>query len=381
MADLTSGGERIAVVGVGTTNRYGRYPEMDAYGMAQEAFRNALDDCGMTQDEIDGVIVGMGTGQPTGYDEMVRILGIQPKVAYPYSNGGRLFGPSIAQMAALVQSGQCENIAFIYTNNARTAGVRFGGQDEGASAIHPVYGFTSPGANAALEFNRYVHHYGQDREKLGAIPIAQRKHAALNPMSIMGDRPLTWDDYAGARYIAEPLRLFDYCIINDGAVAFIMTKADRARDLRKPPVYLASASQQAGWNMYHFEDGFEYEPYQRVAERVYGEAGVGPGDIDALMWYDAFAPFLLYYLEGFGFCGRGEALDFVQDGRIELGGELPINTSGGHLSETYLQGRAIFVEAVRQIRGECGERQVEDAEVVQFIGTAPNASSFILTKE
>ena len=372
---------QVAIVGVGTTNHYGQYPEMGAFGMAQEAFRNALNDCGLTQQDIDGVVVGSGTGESTSYDEMVRVLGIQPRVAYPYSNGGRLFGPSVPLLASLIVSGQCDNVAFVYTNNARTANVRFGGQDAGGSSIHPAYGFTSPGANAAMEFNRYLHVYGQDREKLAAVSLAQRRHASLNPMAIFKDRPLTLDEYTNGRYIAYPLRLFDYCIINDGAVVFIMSRSDRARDLAKPPVYLTAASQQAGWNIYHHEDGSQFEAYQRVAQRVYGAAGLGPTDMDALMWYDAFAPFLLYYLEGFGFCGRGEALDFIQDGRIELGGELPVNTSGGHLSETYLQGRAIMVEAVRQLRGECGDRQVPDASVIQFTGTSPNASSFILTKE
>ncbi len=374
-------GNRVAIVGVGTTQRYGYYPEMSAFGMAQEAFRSALADCGLTQGDIDGVVVGSGTGEPTPYDEMVRVLGIRPRVAYPYSNGGRLFGPSVALMASLVDSGQCDNVAFVYTNNARTARVRFGGQDEGGGSIHPAYGFTSPGANAAMEFNRYLHVFGQDREKLAAIPLTQRRHASLNPMAIFKDRPLTPEQYIDGRYIAYPLRLYDYCIINDGAVVFIMSRADQARDLRQPPVFVTAASQQAGWNIYHFQDDFEQEAYERVAQRVYGAAQVGPSDIDILMWYDAFAPFLLYYLEGFGFCGRGEALDFIQSGRIELGGELPVNTSGGHLSETYLQGRAILVEAVRQLRGECGARQVPDAEVLQFIGTAPNASSFILTRE
>ncbi|MEI7924868.1 MAG: thiolase family protein [Chloroflexota bacterium] len=372
---------QVAVVGIGTTNHYGTYANMGAYGMAQEAFKNALDDCGLTQDDIDGLIVGSGTGEPTAYDDMARYLGVHPRVAYPYSNGGRLFGPSVMLMASLVASGQCDNVAFVYTNNARTARVKFGGQDEGASAIHPAYGFTSPGANAAIEFRRYLHEFNQDREKLAAVAIGQRKSAALNPMAIFKDRPLTFDDYVEARYIAEPLRLNDYCIINDGAIVFILSRSDRAKDLKKPPVYIRAASQQGGWSIYHWQDGFEYEPYSRVASRVYGAAGITPKDVDALFWYDAFAPFLLYYLEGFGFCGKGEALDFIQGGRIELGGELPVNTSGGHLSETYLQGRAIMVEAVRQIRGECGPRQVPNAEIVQFIGTAPNASSFILSKE
>lgn len=373
--------DEVAIAGVGTTDRFGTYSEMGAYGMAQEAFRNALEDCGLTQQDIDGLIVGSGTGEATSYEEMVRVLGVQPRVAYPYSNGGRLFGPSVPLMASLIVSGQCDNVAFVYTNNARSAQVRFGGQDEGASAIHPAYGFTSPGANAALEFNRYLHEFSQDREKLAAVPMAERKHASLNPVAIFKDRPLTLEDYRDSRYIAYPLRINDYCIINDGAVVFIMTRADRARSLKQPPVYLEAASQQAGWSIYHWQDDFEFEAYRRVAERVYGAAGVGTGGVDALYWYDAFSPFLLYYLEGFGFCGRGEALDFVQDGRIELGGQLPVNTSGGHLSETYLQGRAILVEMVRQLRGVCGERQVPDARVLQFIGTAPNASSFILTRD
>ena len=183
-----------------------------------------------------------------------------------------------------------------------------------------------------------------------------------------------------ARYIVEPLRLPDYCMINDGAVVFIITTAERARGLKKPPVYVMGTGQKAGISQYRHDEDFHYGAYKAVADQVYKMAGVGPKDIDILMYYDAFTPFLIFMLEGFGFCKRGEAGEFIQGGRIEIGSELPVNTSGGHLSEVYLQGRAILVESVRQLRGECGQRQVKGAEILQYIGSTPNASSFILRR-
>jgi acetyl-CoA acetyltransferase len=374
--------DKVALVGAGTTNKWGPTPDLDVWAMAAQALGNCLQDCGLKKEDIDGVVVGQGTGQPIGYDAMVEHLGLSPRFACEYRPGGRLFGPSIDLMSALVYSGVCAYCAFIYTNNARSWGRRFGGagDEAGTSQMACAYGMTSPGAYLAMEFNRYMHRFGMTQKELGAIAVAQRKHAQLNPMALMKDRPLTIDDYMQGRYIVYPLRIYDYCMINDGAVVFVMAASERARDLRKAPVYVMGTGERAGYSHYNFDTDFGYPAYREAAEQVYEMAGIGPEDIDILYYYDAFSPFLLFMLEGFGFCNVGEAGGFVQGGRIEIGGQLPVNTSGGHLSEVYLQGRATLVEAVRQLRGECGRRQVKDAEIVQYIGSTPNASSFILRR-
>ena len=381
LVDTANYSNKVAFVGVGTTDRYGTIPELDAFGMAAQAFRNALDDAGLKKEDIDGLVVGTGTGQPTPYDQMTNMLGLRPRVALPYTNSGRLSGPSVTLMASLVASGACNTLAFIYTNNARTARVRFGGGDEQTSAINAAYGYTSPGAAAAMHIQRYMHHFGGTQEQLGAIAVAERKHAQMNPMAVMRNRPLTIEDYLNGRYIAEPLRIFDYCIINDAAIVLIMTTAARAKDLKKPPVYLAGTGLRSGYSHYRFDDEWLYPAYSDVAKQVFGMSGLTNADVDVLSYYDAFSAFLPFMLEGFGFCGQGEALDFIQGGRIEVGGELPVNTSGGHLSETYVQGRGILAENIRQLRGECGQRQVQGAEVAMFMGTTPDASAYILRRD
>jgi len=378
--DVAAYKDKVAFVGVGTTNRYGTIPEMDAFGMAAEAFRNALNDCGLKKEDIDGVVVGSGTGQPTPYDQMCHVLGLYPRVMLPYSNGGRLSGPSVVLMASLVHSGACNNVAFIYTNNARTARVRFGGEDEGASPINPAYGYTSPGAAAAMHLRRYMAYFGGTEQELGAIAVAERKHARMNPMAVMKDRPMTIDDYMAARYIAAPMRLYDYCIINDAAIVIIMTTTERARALKQRPIYLVGTGQRSGYSHYRFDDEWTYPAYRNVADQAFKMAGITNKDVDVLSYYDAFAGFLPFMLEGFGFCKQGEALKWIQGGRIEVGGEMPVNTSGGHLSETYVQGRGILVENIRQLRGECGQRQVKDAAFAMFMGVTPNASSYILRR-
>jgi acetyl-CoA acetyltransferase len=190
--------------------------------------------------------------------------------------------------------------------------------------------------------------------------------------------PFTLEEYRAARYICEPLRLLDYCLINDGGVAMILTSADRARDLKKRPVLIrgfGQASALAG-STFPPEDYWR-APMQQVAEDVYGMAGAAPEEMDALMIYDNFTPTVLFSLEGFGFCGKGESGPWVSDGRLGLGQAFPTNTSGGHLSESYMQGWALNVEAVRQVRGECGARQVKGAELVQYMTAAPVITSII----
>jgi acetyl-CoA acetyltransferase len=240
---------------------------------------------------------------------------------------------------------------------------------------------TSPGAFHALMMRRHMEQYGTEPEQLGAIAMAFRRHASLNPDAVMRT-PFTIEEYLAARFICEPLRLLDYCLINDGGVAMILTTAERARDLPKPPVYIrgfAQASEFAGSTFP--PDDFWRRPIQSVAADVYAMAGVGPADMDALMIYDNFTPTVLFSLEGFGFCPVGESGPWVADGKLQLGGALPTNTSGGHLSESYMQGWALNVEAVRQLRGECGARQVAGAELIQYMTAAPVITSMIYGRD
>jgi acetyl-CoA acetyltransferase len=242
----------------------------------------------------------------------------------------------------------------------------------GGHGEDPVYGMTSPGSGAALVARRYFERYGTDSRALAAVPVAFRKHAAMNPAAIMRE-PYTIDDHQQSRYVCEPLHLLDYCLINDGAACVIVTTSERARDLRKSPVYISGMQALPGgpeefiWAYPGLgvvqQSVFDYEA---GVQPVYQMAGIAPKDIDALFTYDAFSILPWIALERFGFCKPGEAPAFTQSGRIEVGGALPINTNGGLLSEAHIMGWNHQVEIVRQLRGECGPRQVKDAEIIQW---------------
>jgi acetyl-CoA acetyltransferase len=240
---------------------------------------------------------------------------------------------------------------------------------------------TSPGAVHAMMFARHQHLYGTTSDQLAQVALSFRDHAALNPDAVMRDR-ITLADYHASRHICEPLHLFDYCLINDGGVALILTSADRAKDLRKPPVYVrgfGQASRLPGSDMP--PDDFWREPMQAVARDVYAMAGISRDDLSALMIYDNFSPTVLFSLEGFGFCPAGESGPYVAEGRLRHGGPRPANTNGGHLSDSYMQGWSLNVEAVRQLRGECGERQVEGASSIQYMCASPVVTSIIYGTE
>jgi acetyl-CoA acetyltransferase len=248
-----------------------------------------------------------------------------------------------------------------------------GGREAGGGhGEDPVYGMTSPGAGAALVARRYFERYHASSRDLAAIPVAFRKHASMNPIAIMRE-PYDIEDHQQSRFVCEPLHLLDYCLINDGAACVIVTTAERARDLRKPPVYISGMQGLPGGNEEFIwaypglgvtqQSVFEYEA---GLQPVYQMADVKPQDIDALFSYDAFSILPWIALERFGFCKPGEAPAFTRDGRIEIGGALPMNTNGGLLSEAHIMGWNHQVEIVRQLRGECGARQVKDAKLIQW---------------
>jgi acetyl-CoA acetyltransferase len=195
--------------------------------------------------------------------------------------------------------------------------------------------------------------------------------------------PITIDDHENARFIVEPLRLLDYWLTNDGAVRMIITTPDRARDFKKPPVFISGVGGQESYDnasISNFDIDFWYEPTRQAGAEAYAMAGISRADVDALMCYDNFSPTVLLALEGLGFCPRGESGRFVEGGALKVGGSMPMNTDGGHLSNSYMQGWALNVEAVRQVRGECGPRQVENAEVVQFVEATPCCRSIVYTR-
>ena len=367
---------KVAVAGVGTT-RYGKLPQYDAFDLGVWALKAALEDCGLGFDDIDGLIVN----RIPDYQRLGEITGINPRYVTITPGQGRFSGICIQTAAAVIDAGLASVVALVYGNNGRSAGDAYGGASDaygsGGAGLWFPYGMTSPGAFHALMMRRHMEQYGTTTDQLGAVAAAFRRHASLNPDAVMRT-PFTLQEYRAARYICEPLRLLDYCLINDGGVAMILTSTERARDLKKPPVTLrgfAQASALAG-STFPPEDYWR-APMRRVAEDVYAMAGVGAQDMDALMIYDNFTPTVLFSLEGFGFCAPGESGSWVAEGRLGLGNEFPTNTSGGHLSESYMQGWALNVEAVRQVRGECGARQVPGAELVQYMTAAPVITSII----
>jgi 17-hydroxy-3-oxo-4-pregnene-20-carboxyl-CoA lyase len=245
-------------------------------------------------------------------------------------------------------------------------------------------GLLTPASWVALCAQRYLHEYGATSEDFGRVSVADRKHAATNPAAWFYGKPISLEQHQASRWIVEPLRLLDCCQESDGAVALVVTRRDRARDLRQPPVVIEAAAQGAGYEQqmmtsFYREDVTRLPEMGLVARQLYASAGLGPDDIRTAVIYDHFTPFVLTQLEEFGFCGRGEAKDFVKDGRIELGGSLPINPHGGQLGEAYIHGMNGIAEAVRQVRGSA-VNQVPDVEnVVVTAGTGVPTSGLILS--
>ncbi|MFN0090228.1 MAG: thiolase C-terminal domain-containing protein [Acidimicrobiales bacterium] len=373
--------DRTAICGVGESD-YGRKLGRSAIDLAADAVRNALDDAGLAKTQLDGMVVSFGTPWGADADTLANALGLDLRFYNQTWAHGRFTGTCIQQAAMAVACGLADVVACLASvsfTGVRRPKVGGGGDKEGGRegggghGEDPVFGMTSPGAGAALVAQKYFARYGATSEQLAAVPVAFRRHAGLNPRSIMS-KPLTVEDHQNARYVCEPLRLFDYCLINDGAACVLVTSAEQARDCAKAPVYLAgmqglpAGRDEFIWSYPGFGIAQQREaPYHEGGRQpVFSMAGVTPADVDALFTYDAFSVLAWIALERWGFCGPGEAAEFTQGGEIELGGRLPMNTNGGLLSEAHVMAWNHQCEIVRQLRGECGERQVPGAEVIQW---------------
>jgi acetyl-CoA acetyltransferase len=376
----------VAVVGIGTVG-FGNMAEESVASMADSAVQAALEDSGLDRREVDGLLVHIGSPRGLDYDEMATLLGLEVAFATQTWSHGR-FGATVIATAAMALEAGLADVALCVAAFKNSLWTRVGstghnaffeGMREGAGphAETPWVGLAAPVAGAAMATRRYLHRYGVDREKLAAVALAQRAAAQRNELAVMR-KPLSAQEYAASRPIVEPLRLHDCSVPVDTAVAVILTRADRAAHLRAPAVHIRGyQGLHAGPNEFIFgqpglgtnqAEVFDYKPLG-AREPVFLRAGVTPAEIQTLHCYDGFSPQILWTLERFGFCAPGEAADFIAGGRIELDGQLPVNTSGGHLSEGHSNGWGQTLEIVRQLRGGAGERQIADVALAQWATT------------
>ena len=373
----------VAIVGVGATKQ-GKLPGSTAHGLAIEAFKLALDDSGLQKSDIDGLLTFPGTTSPERDLNYLRIgeaLGLNPRYTGSMSLGGATAGVLVQQAAAAIEAGLATTVACVFGDAARTGGSKFS-RASGWSDSWGIWGYFAAAANSAMTTSRHMALYGTTSEQLAEVAVTCRYHASLNPNAVMRD-PITIADHQNSRFIVEPLHLLDCCLISDGGVCIIVTARDRAKDTKHPVVSIAGMGQAHSAQTLEKKDWW-YVSHQKTAVwEAYRTAGVGPKDIDVAQLYDNFTMSVLLWLEHGGFCEPGESGPFVEGGRIRLGGELPVNTAGGNLSESYMEGWLHVVEGVRQIRGEAGPRQVEGAEVCLVTGRGMSlncSNAMILTK-
>jgi acetyl-CoA acetyltransferase len=382
--------DQAAIAGIGATE-FSKDSGRSEVRLAVEAVKAALDEAGLEPADIDGMCTYTMDNNPE--IEVHRNLGGRELTFYSRTHygGGAACAP-ILHAAMAVATGVANVVVCYRAMNERSA-YRFGAgiQDREpmptAESAHlgwyAPFGLLTPASWVAMFAQRYLHEYNASTEDFGRVSVADRKHAANNPKAWFYQRPITLEDHQNSAWIYEPVRKLDCCQESDGAVAVIVTSLERARDLRQTPAVIRAAAQgssegQHSMTSYYREDIAGLPEMGLVARQLYETAGVGPDDIQVGIIYDHFTPFVLTQLEEFGFCGRGEAKDFIRDGNIEIGGRLPINTNGGQLGEAYIHGMNGISEAVRQIRGS-SVNQVDDVEhVLVTAGTGVPTSGLIL---
>lgn len=383
-----------AVVGIGTTD-FSKNSGRSPLTLAAQAAHAALADAGLTAADVDGIVrCDMDTIYPAA---LADALGV-PSLGYWGDAGPGGSGPAamVGQAVAAIEAGLASTVVVFRSLNGRS-GLRYGkGAADGARAggeasyedLYLPYGMQTPGQFFALLTQDHMNKYGKTQEGLAEIALGCREHANANPAAQFHDRPMTQEAYYASRMLSTPLRLFDYCLETDGACAVVVTSAARAKDLRHKPAYVASVAQAAGPEP---QPGLMFPMLTRAdmlatpavdcARRLYDRAGLRPGDVDVAQIYDCFTITVLLQLEDYGFCGRGEGGEYAASGNLRLTGELPMNTSGGHLSEGYLHGMNHVAEGVRQIRGT-STAQVAGAEVALVTSAPPpGASALLLTSE
>ncbi len=384
---------KAAIVGIGATD-FSKNSGRSELRLAAEAVLDALDDAGLSPADVDGLTTftmdsntEVAVARATGMGD----LKFFSKIHY----GGGAACATVQQAAIAVATGVADVVVAYRAFNERS-GMRFGQVqtrlvgDGGAQADSTTadnafsypHGLSTPAAQVAMIAQRYIHQSGATSRDFGVISVADRKHAAKNPKAYFYEKPITIEDHQNSRWIAEPLRLLDCCQETDGAVAIVVTSVERARDLKQRPAVIEAASQGSSPDQYTMVSYYRPElglPEMGVVGRqLWEQSGLKPTDIQTAILYDHFTPFTLIQLEELGFCGKGEAKDFIADGAIEVGGRLPINTHGGQLGEAYIHGMNGIAEGVRQLRGTSVNPVPNVEHVLVTAGTGVPTSGLIL---
>ena len=356
------------------THGLGLAPGFSALDLAAGASLKALSSAGLTPRDVDALFVAL-PDEPLSGLALAEYLGLQTRIIDNSRLGGSSFLAHAHGAALALAAGECDVALIAYGSNQRSAAGKL------ISSLRPSpldapYRVPRPIAAYALAAARYMHQYGLRREQLGEVAIAARAWAQLNPEAFMRE-PLTMDGYLGARMVADPFSVRDCCLVTDGAAAIVMVRADRAPDLAPEPAYLLGVAAASTHKDIAQMPDLTVTAAAQSGPRAFAQAGVRPQDIDVLELYDAFTINTLLFLEDLGFCGRGEAGAFISGGRIAPGGTLPVNTNGGGLSCTHpgMYGLFTVVEAVRQLAGQAGDRQVANAELALAHGNGGELSS------
>ncbi len=375
--------DKAAIVGIGETE-YSKNSGMSHLALLLQAATRAIEDAGLRPRDIDGVIPAMGV---IPFEDIAVNLGTEDlRYTVSIHMGGASAVATLQSAAMAVASGIATNVLCLTGWNGYS-GFRASTVGEAADVsalpmtamaspmtklrdFEVPYGILVPAHWYAQLAMRHMHEFGTTSRQLGAVAVACRKHAQLNERAIMRGRPMTIEDHQSSRMIVTPFRLFDCCLENDGAAAVVVTSAERAKGMKHRPVYIMGIAEGHPVPVDHiasrldmFQVGLSY-----AAPRAFAMAGVAPRDIAVAEIYDCFTWTVICQLEALGFCKRGEGGPFVEGGRIELGGELPVNTHGGLLSQAHVLGMNHVVEAVRQVRGDAGDAQVRDAEIALVTG-------------
>ncbi len=390
MSRLDATVDKAAVAGIGATE-FSKDSGRSEMRLACEAVAAAIEDAGLQPSDVDGMVTYTADTNPE--IEIARSIGIGELTFFSriHHGGGAACG-TVQQAVLAVATGVADVVVCYRAFNERS-GNRFGAGVQGRAPIanaemahfswYAPFGLLTPAQWVAMFGQRYLHEYGATSEDFGRVSVADRKHAATNPKAWFYEQPITLEDHQNSRWIVEPLHLLDCCQESDGAQALVVTSVERARDLPHRPAVIRAAAQGAGGDPHmmtsYYRDSIVGLPEMGLcARQLYESTGLGPDSFQTAVLYDHFTPFVLCQLEEFGFCKPGEAKDFVKDGRIELGGDLPINTHGGQLGEAYIHGMNGIAEGVRQVRGT-SVNQVPDVEhVLVTAGTGVPTSALIL---